>query len=276
VTAVISSPNRDEGRLAPIRLIVIHTMEVPETNSVAEAVGRAFAVPARRASAHIGVDTDSTVRYVADDDTAWATPGANADGLQIELAGRAGQNARQWDDVPSRAILERAAQQVAIWCRAYGIPVRWLTDVQLADGKSRGIIGHADASRVFKRSDHTDPGRAFPRASFLARVKSLVGGAATGTPSRALKAPTTRIRLRVDGVFGSRTKARLQQWAGVKVDSVLGINDWKAVQRKVGVTADGRPGPQTYRAIQRRVGVKADGVLGPVTIRALQAYLNRS
>ena len=127
MTIVISSPNKDEGRLAPIRLIVIHTMEVPETNSAAESVGRAFADPARRVSAHVGVDTDSTVRYVSDDDTAWAAPGANADGLQIELAGRAGQTTGQWADAPSRAILERAAQQVATWCRAYGIPPRWLT-----------------------------------------------------------------------------------------------------------------------------------------------------
>ena len=276
VTTVIASPNKDEGRLAPIRLIVIHTMEVPETNSVAESVGRAFADPARRVSAHVGVDTDSTVRYVSDDDTAWAAPGANADGLQIELAGRAGQTTGQWADAPSRAILERAAQQVATWCRAYGIPPLWLTDAQLADGKTRGIIGHADASRVFKLSDHTDPGPAFPRASFLARVKSLIGSAAARPQTKPVKAPTSRIRLTVDGVFGPRTKARLQQWAGVKVDSVLGANDWKAVQRKINVIADGRPGLQTYRGIQRLVGVKADGILGPITVRALQAFLNRN
>ena len=270
MTTVIASPNKYAGRRAPIRLIVIHTMEVPETNGAAEAVGKAFADPIRQASAHVGVDANSTVRYVPDDDTAWAAPGANADGLQIELAGRAGQIARQWSDGPSRAILERAARQVAAWCRTYRIPARWLTDAQLADGKTRGIVGHADVSRVFKLSDHTDPGRAFPRASFLARVRVLIRRAG----AKPVKGPTSRIRLTVDGRFGPRTQARLQQWAGAKVDSSLAAKDWKAVQRKVHVTADGRPGPETWRSIQRLVGVKADGAPGLVTYRALQTYLN--
>jgi len=274
VTAVIASPNKYEGRRAPIRLIVIHTMEVPETSSAAEAVGRAFANPARNASAHVGVDTNSTVRYVSDDDTAWATPGANADGLQIEIAGRAGQTTGQWADAPSRAILERAAHQVATWCRTYGIPARWLTDAQLANGRTRGIIGHADASRVFRLSDHTDPGRAFPRASFLAHVQSLIGGTVARPQTRPAKAPTSRIHLAVDGAFGPRTKARLQQWAGTTVDSTLSARDWRAVQRKVHVVADGLPGPQTWRGIQRLVKVTRDGVPGPVTYRALQTYLN--
>ena len=101
------SPNRHAGRREPIRLIVIHTMEVPEAASVAEAVGAAFANPARQASAHIGVDTESTVRYVPDEDTAWAAPGANADGLHLELAGRAGQGNGEWDDPASRLIHDR-------------------------------------------------------------------------------------------------------------------------------------------------------------------------
>ena len=128
---------------------------------------------------------------------------------------------------------------------------------------------------MFKLSDHTDPGRAFPRASFLARVKSLIGSAAARPQTKPVKAPTSRIRLTVDGVFGPRTKARLQQWAGVKVDSALGANDWKAVQRKVHVVADGVPGPKTWRAIQRLVGATPDGDPGIKTYRALQTYLNR-
>jgi hypothetical protein len=275
VTTVISSPNKFEGRRAPIRLVVLHTMESPETAGAAEAVGRIFANPARHASTHVGVDTDSTVRYVSDDDTAWAAPGANADGLHIELAGRAGQTARQWADASSEAILERAAHQVATWCRVYGIPARWLTHAQLADGRTRGIIGHADASAVFKLSDHTDPGRAFPRARFLARVKALIGGPVGKPQTRPSKAPRSRIRLAVDGDFGPRTKARLQQWAGTTVDSTLSARDWRAIQRKVRVVADGIPGPQTWRGIQRLVKVTPDGVPGPVTYRALQAYLNR-
>ena len=270
----ILSPNRYVGRRAPIRLVVLHTMEVDELGSAAEAVGRAFANPARQASAHIGVDTDSTCRYVDDANTAWATPGANSDGLQLEMAGRAGQTVGNWADVTSHAILERAAQQVATWCRTYGIPVRRLTDAELAAG-ARGIIDHHAATRVYGGT-HWDVGENFPWAWFLARVVSLVGGAVAKPQTRPTVPPSTRIRLVVDGIFGPRSKARLQQWAGAPVDSVLGPVTWKAVQRKVGrLTVDGDPGPKTWRAVQKLVGAKQDGAPGPDTYRHLQIYLNQ-
>lgn len=269
----ILSPNRHTGRRAPIRVVVLHTMEVEETGSVAEAVGRAFADQARQASAHVGVDTDSECRYVPDQDTAWAAPGINADGLQLELAGRAGQTTGQWDDPASKAILERAAQRTAIWCRAYAIPVRRLSDAELAAG-ARGIVDHWAATRVYKLSDHTDVGANFPWTWFLARVGALTGALST-PPSVAQVSPATRIRLDVDGSFGPRSAARLQQWAGAPVDSTLLPGDWKAVQRKVGgLKPDGQPGPQTWRAIQKLVGATQDGAPGPKTYRALQTYLN--
>jgi hypothetical protein len=191
---VIASPNKHAGRRVLIRLVVIHTMEVAETGSVAEAVGNAFANPATKASAHVGVDTDSTVRYVPDSDTAWAAPGANADGLQIELAGRAGQTAAMWADPTSKAILERAAQQVATWCKTYGIQVRRLTDAQLADGRSTGIVGHDQVSRVFKRSDHWDPGLAFPWAGFLARVGAILGNTRLPIPTTVPTTPPPAVK----------------------------------------------------------------------------------
>jgi lysozyme family protein len=48
--------------------------------------------------------------------------------------------------------------------------------------------------------------------------------------------------------------------------------DIKAVQRKLGLRVDGVYGPKTRRAVkrfQRRRGLTADGVLGPATLRAL-------
>jgi hypothetical protein len=186
----ILSPNRYAGRLGDIRLIVLHTMEVAEADSVAEAVGNAFAKPATRASAHTGVDTDSECRYVADADTAWAAPGANADGLQLEMAGRAGQTTGQWTDAGSKAILERAAQRTATWCRTHDIPARRLTDAQLAAGL-RGIVGHDQVSRVYKRSTHWDPGPNFPWASFLARVNVLLKPAAATPAASATARPIT-------------------------------------------------------------------------------------
>ncbi|HEY8881949.1 MAG TPA: N-acetylmuramoyl-L-alanine amidase [Dermatophilaceae bacterium] len=270
----ILSPNKYTGRRAAIRLVVLHTMEVDELGSAAEAVGRAFANPARQASAHVGVDTDSECRYVDDQDTAWATPGANSDGLQLEMAGRAGQTVGNWADVTSHAILERAAQRTATWCRTYGIPVRRLTDAELAAG-ARGIIDHHAATRVYGGT-HWDVGEHFPWAWFLARVQYLVGGAVHPPQTKPSVPPATRIRLVVDGVFGPRSRARLQQWAGVRIDSnPLTKADWVAVQRKFGgLKLDGDPGRKTWTRIQRVTGAHVDSWPGPDTYRHLQAYLN--
>jgi peptidoglycan hydrolase-like protein with peptidoglycan-binding domain len=269
----ILSPNKYTGRRAPIRVIVLHTMEVDENDpNVAEAVGNAFANPARQASAHVGVDVDSECRYVADADTAWAALGVNNDGLQLEMAGRAGQTTGNWSDPASKKILERGAQRVATWCRTYGIPARRLSEAELKAG-GHGIIDHVEASHVYGGT-HWDCGPNFPWASFLARVVSLVGGAVAKPQTKPAVQPVTRIRLAVDGVFGPRSKARLQQWAGAPVDSVLGPVSWRAIQRKVGSPADGIPGPNTWRAIQRLVGSPADGKPGPDTYRHLQQFLN--
>ena len=274
----ILSPNKYTGRRAAIRVIVLHTMEVAESDSsVAEAVGRAFANPIRQASAHVGEDTDSECRYVVDADTAWAAPGVNNDGLQLEMAGRAGQTVVDWTDADSAKILERGAQRVARWCREHGIPPHRLSNAELKAG-GRGIIDHNQASQVYG-GDHWDVGPNFPWDRFMARVVSLVGGAVQPAPTRPSVPPATRISLAEDGVFGPRSVARLQQWAGARVDSVLGPITWAAVQRKVGgLVNDGDPGIKTWKAIQAMVGLKGanlDGRPGPTTYRALQYYLNR-
>jgi len=189
----IRSPNFYPGRTATIRLVVLHTMEVDENAAnAAEAVGAAFANPARQASSHVGIDVDSEVRYVQDRDTAWAAPGANSDGLQLEMAGRAGQTTGDWADAASGAILERAAQRVASWCATYSIPVVHLSDADLAAGR-RGIVGHDAVSRVYKKSSHWDPGPNFPYDRFLARVAAIGGVVLASNPINTPQAPTVTL-----------------------------------------------------------------------------------
>ena len=161
MTAILAR-NYTKGRTHRPRLIVVHTMESPEGTRTARSIAEWFAGPnAPKASAHVCVDATETITCVYDGDTAWAAPGANADGLQIEHAGRAGQSAAQWADDYSQAVLARSARVAAGWCAAYGIPVRRLTDAQLAAG-APGIVGHDQVSRVYKRSTHWDPGPHFP------------------------------------------------------------------------------------------------------------------
>lgn len=286
----VLSPNRHKGRIKPIRLVVLHSTESLEVSDGAENVAAYLARPSTRASAHVITDNDSSVRGVPDADTAWAAPGANADGLQLEMVGKAGQTSAQWDDAYSRAVLERSAQQVAEWCRTHGIPARALTVAQVRDGKTEGICTHDDVSKAFGRSSHWDPGPSFPKAVFVARVNELLGGAAPAP------APVSPGGLVVDGYAGPATIRRWQQVMGTTPDGVIsgqgaadrarhvrlasmkygggGSELVRAVQRAVGTHADGYLGPTTIAAVQRRLGVTPDGYFGPATVTALQQRLN--
>ncbi|MFF0867613.1 N-acetylmuramoyl-L-alanine amidase [Nonomuraea sp. NPDC003560] len=164
-----------QGRISPIRLIVVHSMEWVERPTTAEECAAMFARMNRQASAHACADSNSVVRCVRDQDTAWAAPGGNADGLQLELAGFARQTRAEWLDDYGQGLLGQAAGVIAGWCRAHKIPVKKLSRAELRAGK-RGITSHADISAVYKRSDHSDPGTAFPWDVLLGRVRAELGG----------------------------------------------------------------------------------------------------
>ena len=167
----VQARNYTRGRTAKVRLIVVHTMESAEQAGTARSVAAWFASPAApQASAHYCVDAAEVVQCVRDDDTAWHAPGANHDGIGVEHAGCAAQTAAQWDDAYSRSVLATSARLTAALCHAHRIPVRHLSDEQLAAGAA-GFIGHVQASRVYRRSDHTDPGEHFPWAAYIALVE---------------------------------------------------------------------------------------------------------
>jgi len=154
-----------------VRVLVIHDMEAPERLDTAEAIARYFRdMPDnRKASAHVCVDADSVVQCVHDNDIAYAAPGCNRDGIQIELAGYGSQSRGQWLDTYSDALLALGANVAAQYCLKYGIPPIHLTDAELQEG-ARGIVGHDQVSRVYKQSDHTDPGQHYPWDVFMNRV----------------------------------------------------------------------------------------------------------
>jgi N-acetyl-anhydromuramyl-L-alanine amidase AmpD len=156
---------RIDGRA--VRVIVIHDMEAPESTHCAEDVAHYFAAGKEaQSSAHLCVDNDSVVRCVDDDVVAYAAPGCNADGIQIELAGYGTQNVDGWLDPFGVAMLNLAAGAVALYAIKYDIPIVHLTDDELRDGR-KGIVGHYQVSRVYKKSDHMDPGSGFPWDYFI-------------------------------------------------------------------------------------------------------------
>ncbi len=122
---------------------------------------------------HNCLDNDSTVQCVRESDVAWHAPGANHNGLGIELAGYANQTEAQWGDAFSQAMLRRAAWLIARACREHKIPVVLLSADDLK-AKKRGLCGHDTVSKAFKLSTHYDPGPWFPWVDLLAEVAERV------------------------------------------------------------------------------------------------------
>lgn len=275
-------------------LIGIHTMEAPEAGQTAENVAAYF----KRvdASSHWCVDNNSRVRVVRDEDTAWTMPPTNAWSLNIEMAGYAGQTARQWDDAYSNSVLDIAAVCAAEWCRKYNITVRRLTTSELL-GRQKGLAGHIDVNRAFRASDHSDPGANFPWIEFLARIRSKLGQVSPApAPGPAPKPPAgrrnslpfqTAVRATADNMWGPDTDKHANALIGAS-----GFNGEAKrfpygilfAQNVVGTNPDNHWGPNskaattaTVRNAQKalfQMGFDpkgADGGWGPNTDKAYQA-----
>lgn len=159
-----------------VNKLVLHVAEIAELITSAEGLAAYVATMAdgRLASWHYSVDVDSIWQSVEDQYVAYHAPGANHDGIGIEIAGYSRQTPTEWADDYSAATLELTAQLCAALCRKHQLPVVFLdAKALLASADARGITTHAEVTKAFKRSTHTDPGKSFPTAAFLARVAQL-------------------------------------------------------------------------------------------------------
>lgn len=162
-------------KASDIRWAVIHSAEASDSigsDHTAEAVARFFADGSDpdRASTQLAVDRDSCVRMLPDLVVPWGAPGANANGVHVEICGRATWSASTWLSKTNRPMLDRAAFKVAMWCYHYDIPRKWVGPVALRNG-TPGLTTHADVSKAFVGSGHFDPGPNFPKTLFLDLVK---------------------------------------------------------------------------------------------------------
>lgn len=173
--AFIPARNFTPSRPARVRLVVLHTTESPLRVGAARAVAGWFAGPgAPQASCHYAVDAEEVIRCVRDEDQAWSAPGANGDGLQVELCASAGWSSAEWSATDVQRLLERAAGLVAALCTRHDLPAEMVQVDGLLDGEA-GITTHAAVSAAWHRSTHWDPGPSFPLESFIARVRELLG-----------------------------------------------------------------------------------------------------
>lgn len=167
------------GPARPKQLIVLHSMEADDKPDTAEAVGRFFAgLPATgKASAHVGVDSDSDVRYVSDNDVAYGAPGANHNGLHLEQTGYARYNAGDWHQDRMVRMLSRAADQCRAWVMQYDIPLRYVDasilskhDPQNLPREAWGITTHNEVSKAWHETNHSDPGQGYPIEWLMGRI----------------------------------------------------------------------------------------------------------
>lgn len=172
--AFTQARNFTKGRRAPIRILCLHSAECGETPNAAENLAAWCAGPnAPRASWHFAVDSNSITQSVRTADTAWHAPGINGDGIGVETAARASQDATGWADPYSTAVIERTAGLFALLCKEHGLPIVKLTVEQVRDGKSKGICDHGTVTKAFPdKGSHTDVGPHFPWDRFLALVKA--------------------------------------------------------------------------------------------------------
>jgi len=240
------------GRAAPIRVIVIHSMEAEQSGGTAEMCQQFFATPSGQTvgSAHVCVDNNSAVRSVHDWDTPWGAPCVNADGLHVEQAGYAA--GIWWNDYSRWMIVTQTARIVGDWAWRYNIPLVRLQGAALRDRTRRGVCTHADATAAYNIvGGHTDPGPNYPLDLLLGSAEKWRAQYA-GTPIARVRNPYPVPTVLLD--FGATGDAvRWVQWA-------------------LGIPVDGAWGPQTEGAVlafQRRQGLVVDGIVGPATVSRL-------
>lgn len=162
-----------DRRLSVVHQIVLHDMEVTAYNTAAEDVGRYFEMRQSGGSTNLGVDNNSIQSYLDDNKIPWGAPYVNTSGLHIEQMGKASWTKAQWQKLAA-GTLDRTAWLIARKAKKLGIPIRALTDGQLADNQ-KGITTHRQATRVFHiYGGHTDPGSGFPYKEILETAKEYL------------------------------------------------------------------------------------------------------
>jgi N-acetyl-anhydromuramyl-L-alanine amidase AmpD len=154
--------------------VVVHCTENPDVAGLARANANIFSrKDARKASFHYVLDNTEVIQCVKDTDVAWHAPGANHNGIGVEIVGKAGQTQSQWADDFSRVALYNAMGLIAYLCRKYAIPPLFVDAENLT--KTRGITRHSDVTKAFpKLGCHWDPGPNFPIEAFINGVQWMM------------------------------------------------------------------------------------------------------
>jgi len=181
----LQSKNYVSGRTHPILWIVIHTMEIEETDHTADDLANQYATGSNVVAVHYCIDNDSIIQCVKDTDTGRgilvadsghpAGASGNDISISVEHAGWAKRTAAEWADKYHQDMLKLSAQLVGVRCKQYGLQRKRLSQAEIQAGDS-GIVAHGDIYAVYQEGDvRTDPGPNFPWTQYIGWVKDAAG-----------------------------------------------------------------------------------------------------
>lgn len=126
---------------------------------------------AKPRSCHYVNDSDSVTRCLDEMAVGWhcGTTG-NSRSIGIEFCGRARQSQAEWLDELSRPMLAIGARLIREICDRHGLPLNFLDAAALSAGL-RGVTTHAEVSKAWHESTHTDPGPNFPIEMLLSAAR---------------------------------------------------------------------------------------------------------
>lgn len=155
--------------------IVIHCTESGESEKGAENTAGYFATTDRAASAHYTVDgsvneSNAIWQSVLEHDVAYGAKSANRRGIHIEQVGRAAQTRLEWIDAYGQRMIPRVAQLVREIAARWDVPLKFIDAAGLLAGR-RGITTHAEVSKAWPSSGHTDPGANYPLDILFAHIQ---------------------------------------------------------------------------------------------------------
>lgn len=152
------------GRNGKVKTVVIHSTESPA--DTAEGVAN-YLKTRPDGSAHVVVDNSNTFQLQVPSKTTCGAGGFNTGVYHIEQAGFAHWSRKQW--LRQLPTVRRAAYEAARVTSRYDIPRRWLAPSEV--GKKSGITSHLNVTLAGYPTTHTDPGKHYPRRTFMALVK---------------------------------------------------------------------------------------------------------
>lgn len=172
-TYIAGNPAHTSGDNGVVTRVVIHATVSGCHAGGAQENGHYFASKGSGGLAHYVVDPGEVVQCAKEDVATWHAP-PNQHSIGVELCDPQSGPAARWHDANHEAMLKLAAKLVADICTRQNVPMEHVNGADLLAGK-HGITTHHEVNDAFHKSDHTDPGAAFPMAHFIELVHGFAG-----------------------------------------------------------------------------------------------------